>query len=121
MKVAVQVNLSTFKSFPYHLLDGITFRKELWAGIYILSIQVVPRETTSIVADYHAIGIKHWHNFENITVTKHHCRCVITDQKLNETLHDKRAIALPRMHSSSQNDALSLSNMVLRALKICDD
>lgn len=44
-------------------------------------------ETTAVVADYDAIGVKHRYNFEYKTITESLGYLVIADEEFKETFH----------------------------------
>jgi len=75
-------------------------------------------QTATIVAHYDAIWIKHGNDFENKAFSEGFCNGILAKQELQQSLHDKRAVALSRVHSASQYHALSLGYVILRGLKI---
>ena len=68
MEVAVKVDLATLERLPYHLFDSITFREKLRARIDILTIQIMPWQTASIITNNDAVGVEHRHYLENIPI-----------------------------------------------------
>jgi hypothetical protein len=79
MEIAVQVDFAALESFSDHLLDGVAFWEKFGTRIDVLSIEVMTRETTAVIADDDSVWVEHWHNFENVAVTKYDGCSVVAD------------------------------------------
>ena len=113
MKITVKLYFTAFESFSYHLFYSEALWEQLGARVWILTIEIMRAQTATIVSHNDSIRIEHWYNFENKTVSEGFCHRVLAKQELKQALHNKRAVALTWMHSTSQYHALSLRYVIL--------
>ena len=91
----------------------------LHAGGYPLSVQIVARETGSVVANDDAIGIKHGDNFENKIISQIFGILVITHQELKDTFYYKGGVGLSRMDPRRDYYGSSDGYVLWSAAEIC--
>ena len=87
MKITIQINLATFQCLPYHLFNSVAFWEKFRTWIYVLTIEVVARKTTTIVSYNDSIRVEHRYHFEYITITQQLSHIIVTDKKSDDTLH----------------------------------
>ena len=121
MKITIKFDFTAFKCFSHHLFDGEALWEQFWTWINILSIQIMRTQAAPIVSNNNSIGIHHWNNFENKSLSESFRNFIIANKVLNETLDNEWAIAFTRMDSACKYYAFSFSNLILSALEISND
>ena len=89
VEITIKINFAAFECLSYHLFNCIAFWEKLWTRVDILAIEVMAGQAASIVADDNTVRVQHWHNFENVSITKYHGSVIVANKILDESLHDE--------------------------------
>lgn len=90
-----------------------------WVGV--LAVQIHGLETASVVSNYDSVWIDHRHYFEDEAVAQGLGDLVLAHKKLDQALHDERAVAFARVNSSSEDYALPFGDDLLGTREVCND
>ena len=121
VEIAVELNLSALQRLAHHLFNSERLREQLGARVNILSVEIVARQAASVVAHHYTVRVQHWHDFEDVALAQYLRRLRIADEECYEALDYVRAVALARVHATSDDDALAFSDLILRAHEVRDD
>jgi hypothetical protein len=91
----------------------MALRKKLGAWRWVLPIEIMAAQAASVVANYYSIRVEHGDNFKNKSFSKNPRGFLITDEVLDEALHDEAAVRLSWVDPATQNDALAFGDGIL--------
>ena len=92
VNVNEEVDLPALKSLSYHLLHSENLGGLGLVRLHPLPVQIETSQRAAVVSSYHAVRVKHGHNFEYIGIAECLCLAVIAHYELKEALHDERGI-----------------------------
>ncbi len=76
------------------------------------------RKGTSVVAVDDTVRVEHGHNSEQKTAPQSNSDSIIAGEKINDSMHHPRRVALPGMHSRADKQT-SMQDVSRRA--VCND
>lgn len=119
--VTKESNSSWIECFDDHSSSCIDFRMIFIWRISPLSIQINCWDWASVVPNNNAIRVKHWNNFKNKFISQFLGIRVVTDQELNDSLHNEAWIWFSWMNSSTYNNSRSFCNVFFSGIKVCNN
>ena len=98
VNIAVEEDISAFKSLPHHLFTRVVFGLVFAGRTDPLSIKILATERTSVISIYNTIRIQHRDYLEDEVIPEVFSSLFIAHEVSQDAMHDERGIALTRMH-----------------------
>lgn len=109
-----EMNVSALQRLLYHFFHAHDLRRRLLHWVHPLTIEVEAGEAASVVAHDDAIRVEHRNNFENEGVSEDARFSLVAQHHFNDTFHNEGTVRLSRVDTPAQNDALAISDLILR-------
>lgn len=121
MEVTEEKDLSRLLSFLHHQFCVVVDWVQLGAASYPLSVQVLPDQGASVVANDDTIWVEHWNDLEDVVVSQEASLLFVADKEVNDPLHDPAGIAFTRVDSRREYDSFAHSDVFRSAAEVGDN